>query len=198
MWPVQMCFPNGTSSRLISIQYVRGSFSSSARIVSSGDRVATCPRGLIPFCDGVVLTCPKRIRGYPLQCVTVADHLRKRRLDLKLTKLETGRRLGIGPWTYTRWESAEMTIEVHYYPRIIAFLGYNPLPAPTSLAEAVRRERMTRGLPRRALARRLGIQYEGTIQRIEEGARVSSRCLAKVCRALGISQLYNEQTAGGH
>ena len=35
--PVQMCFPNGTSRRLISIQYFRGSFSSSARIVPSGD-----------------------------------------------------------------------------------------------------------------------------------------------------------------
>ena len=39
--PVQMCFPNGTSSRLISIQYLRGSFCSSARIVASGDVVAT-------------------------------------------------------------------------------------------------------------------------------------------------------------
>ena len=41
MYPVQMCFPNGTSKRLISIQYFRGSFCSSARMVSSGERVAT-------------------------------------------------------------------------------------------------------------------------------------------------------------
>lgn len=47
MYPVQMCFPNGTSSRLISIQYLRGSFRSSARIVSSGDRVATYPHRLV-------------------------------------------------------------------------------------------------------------------------------------------------------
>ena len=91
-----------------------------------------------------------------------------------------------------------MTIEVHYYPRIFAFLGYNPLPEPRSVAEAVRRERMTRGLPRSGLAQRLGIQYEGTIQRIEQGYPVSPKCLAKVCRALGLSHIKNEQKAGGH
>ena len=91
-----------------------------------------------------------------------------------------------------------MTIEVHYYPAIIAFLGYNPLPEPRSLAEAVRRARMSQGLPRWALARMLGIQYEGTIQRIEKGARVSQKCLAKVCRALGLSQNYKHHEAGGH
>ena len=146
----------------------------------------------------MVLKCPKPIRDYPLRLVTVSDHLRKRRLDLRLTKLEAGRHLGIGPWTYSRWESGETTIEVHYYPRIIAFLGYNPLPEPRSLAEAVRRERMARGLPRSALARRLGVQYEGTIQRIEQGAGVSRRCLAKVCSALGLSGMYKEHQAGGH
>ena len=90
-----------------------------------------------------------------------------------------------------------MTIEVHYYPPIIAFLGYNPLPEPTSLAEAVRRERMSQGLPRWALARKLGGQYEGTIQRIEHGDRVSAKCLANVCHALGLSQMYEKHKADG-
>ena len=143
----------------------------------------------------MVLKFPKPIRGYPLELLNVADHLRKRRLELTLTKAEAGRRLGIGPWTYTRWESGKMTIEVHYYPRIIGFLGYNPLPEPSSIAEAVRRARMSQGLPRWALARRLGIQYEGTIQRIEQGDPVSPRCLARVCRALGLSRPYGEHEA---
>ena len=153
---------------------------------------------MTPFCDGVVLKCPKPICGYPLELLTVADHLRKRRLDLGLAKVAAGRRLGIGPWTYTRWVSGQMTIKVHYYPARIVFLGYNPLPEARSIAEAVRRERMTRGLPRWALARKLGIQYEGTIQRIEEGAAVSARCLKKVCAALGLGWMYKEHKAGGH
>src|SRR5437763_14695714 len=39
--PVQMCLPNGTSRRLISTQYWRGSRASSATIVRSGVVVAT-------------------------------------------------------------------------------------------------------------------------------------------------------------
>jgi hypothetical protein len=84
----------------------------------------------------MVLTCPKPIRGYPFQLATVADHLRKRRLDLELTKVEAGRRLGIGPWTYTRWERGKMTIEVHYYARIIVFLGYSRMLDVVRVARA--------------------------------------------------------------
>jgi len=36
--PVHTCFPNGTSSRLISIQYLRGSFYSSACIAEARKR----------------------------------------------------------------------------------------------------------------------------------------------------------------
>ena len=42
-WPVQMCFPNGTRSLFISTQYLRGSFSSRARIVPSGDKAEMYP-----------------------------------------------------------------------------------------------------------------------------------------------------------
>jgi hypothetical protein len=44
-----MCFPNGTSSRLISIQYLRGSFASSARIVPSGDEAEMYPQAFDTF-----------------------------------------------------------------------------------------------------------------------------------------------------
>jgi hypothetical protein len=91
-----------------------------------------------------------------------------------------------------------MTIQARYYPAIRKQLGYNPLPQPASLGDAVRRERLALGLPRLALARRLGIQYEGTIQRIEENRSVSLRCLAKVCSVLGLSQMYKRHKAGGH
>ena len=125
----------------------------------------------------------------------MADHLRKRRLDLRLTKIEAGRRLGIGPWTYTRWESGEMAIQTHYYPRIIALLGYNPLPKPTSIGRAVHRARVSRGLSRAALARLIGIQYEGTIQRIEEDRAVNAKSLSKVCIALGLNETRNPEPA---
>jgi hypothetical protein len=39
--PVQVCFPNDTSRRLISTQYGFGSFAVSVYIVFSGDRIST-------------------------------------------------------------------------------------------------------------------------------------------------------------
>ena len=146
----------------------------------------------------MVLKCPKPIRGYPLQFVTVADHLRKRRLDLNLTKVETGRRLGIGPWTYTRWESGEMTIEVRYYPRIISFLGYHPLPRPTSFEEAVWRERTSRGLGRLALAKLVGVA-ETTVERAEKDSSLMvKRTKRLIARALKIRLAPSTLKAGGH
>src|SRR5438876_2595256 len=45
--PVHTCFPNGTSSRLISTQYLRGSRSSSTRRVASGEGAVTKPHLLV-------------------------------------------------------------------------------------------------------------------------------------------------------
>src|SRR5439155_9155666 len=36
----------------------------------------------ISFCAGMRLRCPKPKRDYPLTILSIADHLRKRRLDL--------------------------------------------------------------------------------------------------------------------
>jgi hypothetical protein len=49
---------------------------------------------------------------------------------------------------------------------------------------------MSRGLPRSALAQRLGIK-------IEEGRNVSPKSLAKVCVELALSE-YGKHEAGGH
>ena len=115
----------------------------------------------------MVLKGRKPRPDYPLEPISVADHLRKRRLDLGLTRREAGERLGIGPWTYGRWEGGERTVRVRYYPAIIRFLDYDPLPEPRSLAEAIRYERMRRGLSRVEVARLAGVT-EPTIERLEK------------------------------
>src|SRR5262245_13462 len=45
--PVQICFPKGTSKRLISIQYEGGRTASSATVVFSGVGVCTYPQRLV-------------------------------------------------------------------------------------------------------------------------------------------------------
>jgi len=124
----------------------------------------------------------------------VADHLRKRRLDLGLTRKAAGAQLGVGPWTYTRWESGTMDIQVRYFPAIIGFLRYNPLPEPASFGEVVSRERKGKGLRRIALAQRIGVT-EGAIQRLEEDRRgVTPRIKQSVARALDLDYPCDEAT----
>lgn len=91
-----------------------------------------------------------------------------------------------------------MTIEVHYYPRIISFLGYNPLPKPASFEQAVWRERTSRGLGRLALARLIGIA-ETTIGRAEtDSTSMVKRTKRLIARALNIRLAPTNQEADGH
>ena len=70
-------------------------------------------------------------------------------------------------------------------PRIIAFLGYNPLPPAKTLGEQIVRLRKTLGLSREELARRLGVD-PGTLGRWEVGIRESNgRFLNLINRFLG-------------
>jgi ribosome-binding protein aMBF1 (putative translation factor) len=79
-----------------------------------------------------------------------------------------------------------MTIPVRFYPGIIEFLGYNPLPEAKTPGEAVRRARMSLGLGRLDLARRAGMT-EGTIRKIEYDAPgMLRRSKRRVYKALGL------------
>ena len=79
-----------------------------------------------------------------------------------------------------------MEIPVRFYPRVIHFLGYNPLPEPETFGQAVRHERMTRGLMRLKLAGLAGV-VEGTIDRIEnDEPGTLRRSRKRVARVLGL------------
>ena len=66
-------------------------------------------------------------------------------------------------------------------PRVIQFLGYDPLPVPKSLAEKLLAHRKTLGLSQSAMARRVGIDPT-TLSRLER--RKSRKPLAKTLRKI--------------
>jgi DNA-binding transcriptional regulator YiaG len=72
--------------------------------------------------------------------------------------------------TVHNWEVHATQPELRHLPKIIRFLGYNPLPAAGSLAEQIARHRRTLGLSRRELAKRLGVD-PGTLWKWEAGIR---------------------------
>jgi len=94
---------------------------------------------------------------YPKQINTLGDHIRARRLDRKLLQGQTAAQIGVHEQTITNWERNASSPEIHYIPAILEFLGYDPLPHPTSLSERLAAARRGHGLSQRKMAAKLGV-----------------------------------------
>lgn len=112
---------------------------------------------------------PKGFR-YPLLPKTIGDHIRRRRIDLKLIQLELGQHIGVHGLSITNWELNRTTPELKHIPAIIAFLGCNPLPCPTTLAERLVLHRRGRGWSQKRLADELDVDPT-TLARWERGEK---------------------------
>jgi transcriptional regulator with XRE-family HTH domain len=98
---------------------------------------------------------------------TLGDHLRKRRLDLKLLQRQVALLLGVEEATIWNWENNRSSPKLHYIPRIVRFLGYVPFYGePKTLGEKIINYRRLSGITRKELANRLGVD-PGTLARWE-------------------------------
>jgi len=86
----------------------------------------------LPFCHLELRAARRKSASYPKQINSLGDHLRARRLDLKLLQKQVADQIGIHEMTIINWESNATVPEVRYIPAIIQFLGYDPLPATIS------------------------------------------------------------------
>ena len=111
---------------------------------------------------------------YPKELKSLGDHLKACRLDLGLTQKQAAVKLAVDAGSVGNWEISRTSIKTRYYPALIEFLGYNPLPEPTSPGQAIRRARMTRGWSRRKLACAAGLD-EATVSRIETDTKGIAR-----------------------
>lgn len=135
------------------------------------------------------LRAARPIPGYPDALEHLGHHLLKRRLDLGLQQKQAAEILETGAWNLRNWESGRHGIHISYYPRIIQFLGYNPIPPAATRGQAVRRERLSRGWSRRQVGRQAGVD-EATVRRIEDDRPGISRGhLARVLNALGVTRM---------
>jgi transcriptional regulator with XRE-family HTH domain len=106
----------------------------------------------------------------PVHPQTIGDHLRLRRLTLKLQQKQVAKRLGTTEAACGNWELHGATPSLTYMPAIIEFLGYNPLPPAANWAERLVRGRTTLGLTQKTFARKLGVD-PSTLARWERGER---------------------------
>jgi transcriptional regulator with XRE-family HTH domain len=111
----------------------------------------------LPFCHFELRASKPSSIHYPKEINTLGDHIRTRRLDLKLLQKQVADEIGVHEMTITSWEGNATIPEVRYMPAIIQFLGYNSLPAAKSLPERLVIARRALGLSQRKMAVRLGV-----------------------------------------
>jgi len=88
---------------------------------------------------------------------TLGEHIRKRRLELRLSQGQAASRLNINPWTVLNWEKGHTEAPIESIPAILLFLGYDPFPVPVTLPERMLAKRRAMGWSIREAARHLSI-----------------------------------------
>ena len=113
---------------------------------------------MLPFCH-LTLKAPKPLpSNYPLQTKSLGDHIKRRRLDLKILQKEAAKKIGVDETTIWLWENNCVEPSISYIPKIIEFLGYTPFDTKyNSLGEKIITFRRIHGLSQKKLALLIGI-----------------------------------------
>jgi DNA-binding XRE family transcriptional regulator len=91
--------------------------------------------------------------------------------------------------TIYNWEGNRSSPQIHHLPRVIQFLGYDPLPAAQSRGEKLIAVRKKLGLAQKAMARKLGIDPT-TLARWEKGrGRQSEESIRLLTHFCGLTNL---------
>jgi len=106
-----------------------------------------------------LLRCPRpKPMGYPSELQQVGDHLRAKRLDLGWSQPRLAKFLKVTKGTLQTWESGYRAPVVKYWPRIIEFLGYDPIPREEGIPGMLLQWRRRAGLTIKRAAAVIGVQ----------------------------------------
>ena len=111
----------------------------------------------MPFCHADLRASKPSSIHYPQGINTLGDHIRARRLDLKLLQKQVADYIGVAYATITNWEGNTTSPEIRYIPAIVRFLGYGPQTPANSFSERLVTVRRTLGLSQRKMAKKLGV-----------------------------------------
>jgi transcriptional regulator with XRE-family HTH domain len=93
--------------------------------------------------------------------LTFADHIRKKRLEMRLTYPELAKLLCISETSIWGWETGKSMPLVSVYPSIISFLGYAPFQTENlTFGEQLSTARHIAGITRKELAQTLRMGTE--------------------------------------
>jgi transcriptional regulator with XRE-family HTH domain len=89
---------------------------------------------------------------------TVGDHLRKKRLDLKLLQRDVSKAMGVDTLTVCNYGNNLTNPGLYLLPKTYSFLGYNPLQSNAKTpGEKIKQFRIQKGSSMRRLAKELGL-----------------------------------------
>lgn len=103
-------------------------------------------------------------QGYPREPKKVGEHLRKRRIDLELLQKDVAAILGVSAESVFHWETGLYEPANRYWPKIIAFLGFDPSDEAKTFRELILAVQRRTGFSQERLAADLGLD-ESTICR---------------------------------
>ena len=138
---------------------------------------------VLPFCQLTLKGQKRPEKGYPTDPKTLGEHLKKRRIDLKLLQKGVAVQLGTHHQTLAFWEAGRFNPAPKYLPKIYSFLGYTPHRSSKTLAEKLVAYREARGLTKKQLAKVLGV-HRRAVQDWERGDRKPSSKSLKLIRGL--------------
>jgi len=103
---------------------------------------------------------------------TIGEHIKKKRLALGLTQKAVAKLIRVTEFSVIHWENAEhQPRNAPTLQRIIRFLGYDPLPAKTTIPDLLRANRRQQGWGQRELAKHLGVD-PATVANWESGGTI--------------------------
>ena len=124
-------------------------------------------------------------KPYPEDPKSIGEHVRKRRLEARLTQAELARLLKVSPFTVVGWEKGRITPPTVTMGRVIQWLGYDPMPRGESLAERLLAKRRAMGWTQEEAAKALGV-HRSVYADWEQGGRVHFRAYRRrLARFLG-------------
>ena len=109
--------------------------------------------------------------AYPAVLNTLGDHLRKVRLDRRLSQLEVARVLNVSETMVTAWELSRNMPTAKFAKAIIEFLGYIPFEVEgSSIGKQLYYARLISGKTQAEVSKEIGVD-ETTLRYFELGVR---------------------------
>ena len=112
--------------------------------------------------------------------VVIGEHLKKRRLQLRLSQADVAKIFEVCEDSITGWENGRSIPQIQYYPKLIEFLGYNPFPIKTdTLGGRIKKYRIENGLSHKKLGEKIGVDAS-TISAWEENEHIPNAKKMKI------------------